>query len=61
VSDDRIVAVGLLTRRDVQLLGTSFQRLWPVDETPAFEGLLEAIDAADRELRHSSEAEPSRC
>ncbi|HEX2624550.1 MAG TPA: hypothetical protein VHM21_04790 [Sphingomicrobium sp.] len=53
--------MGLLTRRDVQLLGTSFQRLWPVDETPAFEGLLEAIDAADRELRHSSEAEPSRC
>ena len=61
MSDERIVAVGLLTRRDVQMLGSSFDRLWPIDETPAFEGLIEAIDAADRELRHASEAEPSRC
>ena len=50
MSDDRIVAVGLLTRRDVDLLGASFTRLWPVDETPCFDGLIEAIDKADQEL-----------
>jgi hypothetical protein len=50
VTDVRIVAVGLLTQRDVELLGHSFDRLWPVDETPCFGALLRAIDEADREL-----------
>jgi hypothetical protein len=31
------------------LLGEGFSRAWPVDETPCFVGLLEAIDEADRE------------
>lgn len=48
---DRVVAVGLLTKADLALLGTSFDRLWPVEETPCFEALLVAIDDADRELR----------
>ena len=47
---DRIVAVGLLTRRDVALLGPTFNRLWPVEEAPAFASLLKAIDEADAEL-----------
>jgi len=47
----RIVAVGLLTQRDLDALGETFIRLWPVDETPCFSGLLLAIDEADRELR----------
>ena len=54
---DRIVAVGLLTRSDVRLLGPSFERLWPVEEAPHFHGLLRAIDEADRRLkqeRHSA-------
>lgn len=50
MTGDRIVAVGLLTERDVQVLGTGFQRLWPVDETPCFSQLLHAIDDADRDL-----------
>ncbi len=53
---DRIVAVRLLTSRDVQLLGPTFERLWPVDETPCFSGLLERIDEADRQLRRRREA-----
>lgn len=53
-----IVAVGLLTRNDVHLLGPSFDRLWPVDEMPCFTGLLEAIDKADRQLRR--ERQPTR-
>lgn len=46
----RIVAVGLLTEHELDLLGDGFSRAWPVDETPCFTGLLEAIDEADREL-----------
>ena len=46
----RIIAVGLLTKRDVKLLGPTFDRLWPVEEAPCFVDLLEAIDKADREL-----------
>jgi len=45
---DRIVAVGLLTERDVNALGPSFQRLWPVEDAPCFADLLEAIDEAER-------------
>jgi hypothetical protein len=47
---DRIVAVGLLTRRDLDLLGPTFDRVWPVEDTPRFSELLKAIDEADRQL-----------
>jgi hypothetical protein len=49
---ERIVAVGLLTKNDVSLLGPSFDRLWPVEQAPHFGGLLRAIDEADRRLRN---------
>jgi len=55
VSDERIVAVGLLTERDLELLGRSFDRLWPIEETPCFADLLRAIDDADRQLRGEGE------
>ena len=54
MAEQRIVAVGLLTERDLGLLGASFDRLWPVEDTPCFAELLQAIDEADRELRRSS-------
>jgi len=50
MANERIVAVALLTQRDVEALGPTFARLWPVDETPCFSALLRAIDDADREL-----------
>lgn len=50
MSERRIVAVALLTQRDVQVLGANFNRLWPVDETPCFSQLLQAIDEADRQV-----------
>jgi len=50
LAKERIVAVGLLTQREVELLGHGFSRLWPVDETPCFQDLLQAIDDADLEL-----------
>ena len=49
--DERIVAVGLLTERDLSLLGPTFDRVWPVEEKPSFNELLRAIDEADRKLR----------
>ena len=50
---ERIVAIGLLTRRDLDLLGPTFSRAWPVEEAPQFGDLLRAIDRADEELRRS--------
>jgi hypothetical protein len=50
----RIVAVGLLTDRDLKALGPTFDRAWPVEETSCFSELLRAIDEADREIRQSS-------
>ena len=50
VSHERIVAVGLLTRRDMNMLGPTFDRAWPVEEAPSFSELLRAIDEADRKL-----------
>jgi hypothetical protein len=52
-----IVAIGLLTQRDLDLLGTGFRRAFRVDETPCFDELLAAIDAAeqlklDNPIRH---------
>ena len=48
---EQIVAVGLLTRSDLDLLGPTFTRLWPVEDTSSHSGLLKAIDEADREIR----------
>ena len=50
MDEDRIVAVGLLTERDLTLLGPTFDRAWPVEDAPMFSELLRAIDEADREL-----------
>ena len=47
---ERIVAVGLLTRRDLSLLGPTFDRAWPVEDAPAFDELLRAIDDADQRV-----------
>jgi hypothetical protein len=59
-----IVAIGLLTEEEVSLLGDNFTRLWPVDNAPEFEQLLEAIDDADRRLtearRHEMNAGQTR-
>ena len=52
--NDRIVAVGLLTERDLNLLGATFDRLWPVEDAPNFDELLRAIDDADEELKHKA-------
>jgi hypothetical protein len=57
VARERIVAVGLLTRTDLNRLGDTFARLWPVEDVPCFEDLLRAIDEADSELQNLQERE----
>jgi hypothetical protein len=52
---ERIVAVGLLTQRDLSQLGPTFDRAWPVEEAPSFSELLRAVDEADRKLQTSAE------
>ncbi len=59
MSTERIIAVGLLSKSDLDRLGSRFDRLWPVDETPCFNGLLQAIDEADREFRRSGIDQPA--
>lgn len=54
--DDGIIALGLLTQRDVDRLGPTFKRIYAIDETPCFGELLAAIDEADREIRQARDA-----
>ena len=42
-----IVAVGLLTRADLERLGDQFTRCFPVSEDLSFDDLLRAIDEAE--------------
>jgi hypothetical protein len=54
---ERIVAIGLLTEQDLDILGTGFRRAFRVDDTPCFDELLAASDAAEKraeELRAES-------
>lgn len=60
MSRKNIIAVGLLSQDDLDRLGERFTRLWPVQDTPCFEGLLVAIDEADREYRRARDEESSR-
>ena len=57
---ERIVAVGLLTQRDLKLLGPTFDRVWPVEDAPQFEELLRAIDRADEVLHERTVQPPER-
>jgi hypothetical protein len=50
MSERQIIAVGPPTQHELQLLGVGLSRAWPIDTTPCFEGLLQAIDGAEREM-----------
>jgi len=48
---EKIVAIGLLTQKELGLLGPTFDRAWPLDRAPKFDDLLKAIDAAEEKMR----------
>jgi hypothetical protein len=45
---ERFVAVGLLTRRDLDVLGSGFRRAFPLKDVRDFTFLLTQIDEAER-------------
>jgi hypothetical protein len=57
MSDPKIVAIALVTREELRSLGPTFDRAYPVDETPCFTELLVAIDEADREIWRARDKE----
>ena len=50
MADQRIIALGLLTKDDLGRLGDTFTRLWPVGAAHCFDEILEAIDEAEKKL-----------
>ena len=52
----QIVAIGLLTQHELELLGQGFDRAFPIDEALVFEDLLRAIDEAEQALKSRGEA-----
>jgi hypothetical protein len=53
---ERFVAVGLLTQRDLDVLGSGFRRAFPLQDTEDFAPLLRRIDEAMRQ--HSAPERP---
>lgn len=47
MAHEPIVAIGLLTTRDLERLGSGFRHCFPVSDDGKFEDLLKAIDEAD--------------
>ena len=61
MTDDRIVAVGFLTQRDLEALGTRFDRAFPISHDAMFDDLLRRLDDVEAVpveagvvLRHAS-------
>lgn len=48
MSSEPFVAVGLLTRRDLDVLGSGFRRAYPLTDSTDFSDLLRRIDQVDR-------------
>jgi hypothetical protein len=46
---DPIVAVGLLTQRDLEVLGQGLRYVFPLDAATDFSALLRRIDEAERQ------------
>ena len=49
--DERIVAIALLTKGDLDRIGETFDRLLPLDDCAEFSELLRAIDEAEERQR----------
>ncbi len=46
MSREPIIAIALLTQVELQALRSLFDRAWPINDAPCFQGLLQAIDEA---------------
>lgn len=57
MSDRQITTVCLVTDQELKSLGAGFSRAWPIEHAPCFDGLLNAIDEAERELWRARDIE----
>ena len=60
MTKDRIVAVGLLTQRDLDVLGTGFNRLFPVDTDDGLNGFTDLIARLDKIDATTTDREAAR-
>jgi hypothetical protein len=49
MADDKIVSVGFLTQRDLDRLGSTFERHFPVADEDIFADLISKLDQIDAE------------
>jgi hypothetical protein len=56
MEDDNIVAIGLLTRTHLRMLGNSLKVVFRAEDTDRFDALLKALDEADGRRSVSSPA-----
>lgn len=56
----RIVAIGLLTQHELELLGQEFDRAFPISDELVFEDLLQAIDEAEQAHAAGTGPRPTR-
>jgi hypothetical protein len=57
---EQIISVGLLTQRDLDVLGQGFTRHFPVDQSPCFQDLIKAIDDAELQRNQVATEQSSR-
>jgi hypothetical protein len=48
---EHIVAIGLLTRRDLDVLCTGFQRMFPLQDSAEFIDILERLEEVSQRTR----------
>jgi hypothetical protein len=54
MGNERFVAVGLLTQRDLDVLGSGFRRAFPLTDSADFAPLLKRIDEVVQRSNHLS-------
>jgi hypothetical protein len=59
MAETRIVAICLVNQQELEALGPSFDRAYPVQQVPCFGRLLEAIDDADRQWWRDQDTQAS--
>ena len=52
--EEPIVAIGLLTQGDLNLLGSGFRRAFRLEDGPCFEDLIAAIEEAEQALEQQA-------
>jgi hypothetical protein len=55
--NERFVLVGLLTQRDLDVIGSGFRRAFPLNNTPDYTSLLIKIDEEEQRLGRPKPAE----